>query len=207
MVAAPLTLPPRLAEVADGLLSAGCVRFGDFTLKSGVKSPIYIDLRVLSSRPNLLARVAKTYLPLLGGLEYDRLAALPYAALPIATAISLQSGRPMIYPRKETKDYGTQSVVEGGFRKGEMVVVIDDLVTTGESKLEAIDRLKAVGLKVRDVVVLVDRQGGAAQVLGEAGYRLHAVFTLTELIKHWEGTGKINAVRAEAIRRFIGIGR
>ncbi|GAG52549.1 unnamed protein product, partial [marine sediment metagenome] len=83
-------LSPSLAALADDLLEAGCVRFGEFTLKSGLKSPIYIDLRILTSRPDLLAHVAAAYIPLLKGLKYDRLAALPYAALPIATAISLQ---------------------------------------------------------------------------------------------------------------------
>jgi uridine monophosphate synthetase len=204
-IAVHLILSPLLAELADELLSIGCVRFGEFTLKSGVTSPIYIDLRILSSKPGLLSRVAKTYLPLLDDLEYDRLAALPYAALPITTAISLQSGRPMVYPRKEIKDYGTQATVEGGFREGETVVVIDDLVTTGGSKLEAISRLEAVGLNVRDIVVLIDRQGGAPQTLSEAGYQLHAVYTLTDLVKHWEEMGGINKEQADAVRRLIGI--
>ena len=80
------------AALADGLLEAGCVKFGQFTLKSGLQSPIYIDLRQLAGYPNLLALVAQAYLPILRNLAFDRLAALPYAALPIATAISLRSG-------------------------------------------------------------------------------------------------------------------
>ncbi len=85
-----MTLPPeQFARLAEGLLQAGCVRFGAFTLKSGLKSPIYIDLRRLISYPALLQEVAQAYLPLLTPLAFDRLVALPYAAIPIATAISL----------------------------------------------------------------------------------------------------------------------
>lgn len=199
-------LPSNLSVLADALLEAGCVRFGQFTLKSGVKSPIYIDLRLLASQPSLLTRVASTYLPVLKGLRYDRLAALPYAALPIATAISLQTGRPMIYPRKEIKDYGTGSAVEGGFERGERVVLIDDLATTGGSKFEAIERLEAAGLEVHDVVVLIDRQGGATQSLTEAGYQLHAVYTLMQLIEHWVGAGKVSQQQADEVKKLIGIG-
>ena len=195
-----------LSLLADALLEAGCVRFGEFTLKSGAKSPIYIDLRLLASKPNLLKRIASAYLPILKGLRYDRLAGLPYAALPIATAISLQIGRPMVYPRKEVKDYGTGSSVEGGFKRGEKVVLIDDLVTTGGSKFEAIDRLEAAGLKVHDVVVLIDRQGGAAQDLADAGYNLHSVYTLMELIEHWTGAGKVSQQQADEVRDFLEIG-
>ena len=195
-----------LAGLADDILEAGCVRFGEFTLKSGMKSPIYIDLRILTSRPELLARVATAYIPVLKGLKYDRLAALPYAALPIATAISLQTAQPMVYPRKEVKDYGTQAVVEGGFKQGETVVLIDDLATTGGSKFEAAECLKKVGLEVRDVVVLIDRMGGASHALADAGYNLHAVFTLAELMDHWEGTRKIHGEQARAVREFLGIG-
>ncbi len=199
-------LSSHLTALADALLEAGCVRFGQFTLKSGVRSPIYIDLRLLTSQPKLLARVASAYLPILKGLHYDRLAALPYAALPIATAISLQSGRPMVYPRKEIKEYGTGSTVEGGFERGEKVVLIDDLATTGGSKFEAIERLKAAGLEVHDVVVLIDRQGGAVKDLAEAGYRLHAVFTLSQLIEHWAGEGKLSQQQADEVLNFLGIG-
>jgi uridine monophosphate synthetase len=153
-------MKPSLATLADGLLEAGCVKFGDFTLKSGLKSPIYIDLRLIISHPKLLAQVAQAYLPLIRNLSFDRIAALPYAAIPIATAISLAGSYPMIYPRKEAKAYGTKAEIEGEYHPGETALVIDDLATTGGSKFEAIEKLTGAGLVVKDVVVLIDRQSG-----------------------------------------------
>lgn len=190
-------------QLADALLEAGCVRFGQFTLKSGKVSPIYVDLRQLVSRPALLAQVGRAYLTLLEGLSFDRLAALPYAALPIATAVGLQSGWPMIYPRKEVKTYGTRAEIEGEFKPGETVAVIDDLATTGASKFEAIEKLTSAGLTVHDVVVLIDRQSGAAEALAEAGLRLHAVFTLTELLNHWHRTGRIGQTEVQNVLEFL----
>jgi uridine monophosphate synthetase len=191
------------AALADGLLSAGCVRFGRFTLKSGLESPIYLDLRNLVGQPELLARAADALADLLRGLSFERLAGVPYAGLPIATAVGLRGGWPVIYPRKEVKDYGTRSPVEGPYEAGERAVVLDDLATTGGSKFEAIDRLKQQGLSVEHVVVLVDRQSGAAEGLAEVGCRLHAVFTLTALLDHWERTGRVPAERIAEVRAFL----
>ena len=143
--------------LADSLLETDCIKFGEFKLKSGLISPIYIDLRRIISQPKLLEQVGAAYLPILRKLHFERLAGLPYAAIPIATAISLTSGYPMIYPRKEAKQYGTKAEIEGEYHAGETVVVIDDLATTGDSKFEAIEKLTAAGLTVRDIVVLVDR--------------------------------------------------
>ncbi len=111
----------------------------------------------------------------------------------------------MVYPRKEIKGYGTGTSVEGGFEHGERVVLIDDLVTTGGSKFEAIERLEAAGLEVNDVVVLIDRQGGATQDLTQAGYQLHSVFTLSQLIEHWASAGKVSQQQADEVKRFIGV--
>jgi uridine monophosphate synthetase len=202
----PSSLPPipyPLPSLADGLLASGCVKFGQFTLKSGLQSPIYIDLRRLIAESRLLAQAAAAYLPVLRSLPFDRLAGLPYAAIPIATAISLQGGWPMIYPRREAKAYGTKADIEGAFQPGERVVVIDDLATTGGSKFEAIDKLTAAGLQVSDVVVLIDRQSGAAEALAQAGYRLHAVFTLTSLLDHWQQAGQITPDQLTAVHDFL----
>jgi uridine monophosphate synthetase len=193
----------KLSALADGLLEAGCIKFGDFTLKSGLKSPIYIDLRQIISHPKLLAEVAQAYLPILSNLQFSRIAGLPYAAIPIATAISLAGNYPMIYPRKEVKTYGTKAEIEGEYHAGETVVVIDDLATTGGSKFEAIEKLTGVGLVVRDVVVLVDRQSGAKESLEQADYSMHAVLTITQLLEHWEKTGKVETDKIEETRAFL----
>jgi uridine monophosphate synthetase len=197
------TLDAQLASLADDLLSAGCIKFGEFTLKSGLKSPIYIDLRQIISHPKLLTEVAQAYLPLLSNLQFSRIAGLPYAAIPIATAISLVGNYPMIYPRKETKAYGTKAEIEGEYHAGETVVVIDDLATTGGSKFEAVEKLTGVGLVVKDVVVLVDRQSGAKESLEQAGYSMYAVLTISQLLDYWEENGKVEKDKIKATRNFL----
>lgn len=193
----------HLSKLADELLEAGCIKFGEFTLKSGLISPIYIDLRRIISYPSLLQKIGEAYLPLLKNLKFTRLAGLPYAAIPIATAVSLQGNYPMIYPRKEVKAYGTKAEIEGEFHEGETALVIDDLATTGGSKFEAIDKLTAAGLKVTDVVVLVDRESGAKESLEQAGFHLHAVLTITQLLDHWEKSGKIEKSKIDETRKFL----
>lgn len=196
-------LTPSQQSLADGLLSASCIKFGEFTLKSGLTSPIYIDLRRIITHPKLLADIAQAYLPILSILQFSRIAGLPYAAIPIATAISLAGNYPMIYPRKEAKSYGTKAEIEGEYHAGETVVVIDDLATTGGSKFEAIEKLTGAGLVVKDVVVLIDRQSGAKESLAQAGYSMHAVLTIGQMLDYWDETGKVEKDKIEATRKFL----
>jgi uridine monophosphate synthetase len=190
-------------SLAVRLLSAGCIKFGEFTLKSGLKSPIYIDLRQIITYPKLLEQIGAAYLPLLKVLKFDRIAGLPYAAIPIATAISLAGNYPMIYPRKEVKTYGTKAEIEGEYHAGETIAVIDDLATTGGSKFEAIEKLTGVGLVVKDVVVLVDRQSGAKESLAQAGYSMHAVLTIAQMLDYWEENGKVEKDKIGETRKFL----
>jgi uridine monophosphate synthetase len=196
-------LNTQLTSLADALLDVGCIKFGVFTLKSGLKSPIYLDLRQIITYPKLLADIAQAYLPILSNLQFARIAGLPYAAIPIATAISLAGNYPMIYPRKEVKTYGTKAEIEGEYHAGETVVVIDDLATTGGSKFEAIEKLTGAGLIVKDVVVLVDRQSGAKESLEQAGYSMHAVLTISQLLDYWEMTGRVENDKIEKTRLFL----
>jgi uridine monophosphate synthetase len=192
-----------LKILAIDLLKSGCVEFGEFKLKSGLHSPIYIDLRRLVGYPELLKRVAESYIRIMEGINFDRLAALPYAGLPIATAISLQGDYPLVYPRKETKSHGTQAEIEGIYSVSERVVLIDDLATTGGSKFEAIKKLQAASLIVKDVVVLIDRQSGAAEDLEKSGYRMHAIFTLTQLLDYWSTAKLISKDQIDSVQDFI----
>lgn len=197
------TAMSAVEALALDLHAAGCVRLGAFKLHSGEVSPIYVDLRLLVSSPSLLQRVAREFASVLRGLEYDCLAAIPYAALPIGTAVSLEVGRPLVYPRKEAKSYGTRRSIEGQFSAGERAVVLDDVITTGDSKVEAIAPLLEAGLQVRDVVVLVDREQGGAQRLAELGYRLHSVLRLSTVLDALLRHGRIAADEHARVQQWL----
>ncbi len=185
------------------LFDADVVMFGSFKLKSGKISPIYINLRVLISYPSLLKRVAKEYLKLMEGLTFKRLAAIPYAAIPITGAISLLGNIPWIYLRKEVKKYGTKKRIEGEYKKGEIVILVDDLITTGLSKVESIRILESEGLKVKDVVVLIDRDEGGKEDLKKHGYRLHPVFILRDILNTLYSFKKIDDEKLKEVNKYL----
>jgi uridine monophosphate synthetase len=171
-----------ISQLPNQLFDAGCVKFGVFTLKSGLTSPIYIDLRLLVSHPTLLREVARDMAVRARKLSFDRIAAIPYAGLPIGTALAMEMDRPMIYPRREVKEHGLRRAIEGEFEPGETALVVDDLITRGTSKVEAIEPLEEAGLVVQDVLVLIDREQGGVEDLAERGYRLHAVLRLSDIL-------------------------
>jgi uridine monophosphate synthetase len=198
------------AALTLALADIGAIQFGTFTLASGKTSPVYIDLRLLASHPEALRQVAYACADLIRrdvGIPPPpsvlRLAAIPYAALPIGTAVALETGLPLIYPRKEVKAHGTARAVEGAFQPGERALVLDDLITTGGSKFAAIGPLEAAGLLVRDVVVLIDREQGGGEELAEAGYRLHAVLRLSEMLDLLLEAGRISASQRDQVVAFL----
>jgi uridine monophosphate synthetase len=175
----------QLAKIRllERLIDHGCLQFGQFRLKSGQISSYYMDLRKIISSPALLARVADAYRTLLKGISFDRIAAVPLAALPIATAVSLKMGVPFVYPRLVIKEHGTGNAIEGDFKPEDRMVLLDDVISTARSKLEAIEVLKREGLRITDIVVLVDRESGGCEELERHGVRCHAYARLSELLE------------------------
>jgi len=179
-------------KLANKLFDIGAIKFGDFTFKSGIRSNNYIDMRVAISYPDVLQELAMCLNAIQQECGADLLCAVPYAAVPVTTILSMISAIPMLMARKEAKDHGTKNMIEGVYTSGQECLIIEDVMTTGASILETIATVEAAGLKVKDVAVLVNRQQGGVENITNNGYRVHAVFTLEELLSLLKKSNRIS---------------
>ena len=180
------------------------IKFGKFTLKIGIESPFYVDLRPLASDPKILKKLAEHLLEILPkDTKLDLICGVPYAALPMATVMSLLSGIPLIMKRKEAKGYGTKKLIEGIYKQGQSCLLVEDVITSGKSLLETIAEVEKEGLKVSDIVVVLDRQQGGKELLEQKGYRVHTLFTITEVMKILHEAGEIDNEQVAKIHDFL----
>ncbi len=193
---------PRAALVKE-LYATGCIKFGSFILASGKQSPIYIDLRRVVSFPGLFEMVVKAYVNLFKELKFDHVAGVPYAALPTGAVVAWKLGRSFIYPRKEAKQHGTGNLIEGVFQSGQTTVVLEDVITSGGSIVTSVDVLRDAGLKVKDVLVLVDREQGGGSKIAAAGLNLHAVMTISEILRILKKCELIDAQTFQSVSGYI----
>lgn len=208
----PRQAPDIPAAVREGLLDAiletGCFRTGSFVLKSGVTSPFYIDLRRLQSSPKALRAAAEAYHALLAraldaGRTCDRLAAVPVAAISLTTALALRTELPLIYPRLPAKPHGSGNRIEGEWESGETAVLIDDLITTGKSKLEAVAVLREEGLVADTLLVLIERGAQGRRDMVAAGVELHAAASINELVDRGVERGLVSSEDASRVQGFL----
>ena len=192
-----------MTDLYRSIFEAGCIKFGEFKLKSGIMSPVYVDFRGLISQPKLLKEIGQVLADRAKQMGYNRIAGIPYAGLPIGVAASLAGDIPMIYPRKEVKEHGTAKRIEGEYEPGDKVLVIDDIITDGASKIEAIEPLKGAGLVVTDVLVILDREQGGGRILAKAGCTLHSLGKLSEVLDALVSSGKVAPETRAGVADFI----
>ena len=181
----------------------GIIKFGRFTLKSGIESPFYVDLRPLASDPKILKLLANYLLDMLPLDNFDLICGVPYAALPMATAMSLESYLPLIIKRKEAKQYGTKKILEGIYKPGQNCLLVEDVITSGASLLETIPEIENEGITVSDIVVVLDRQQGGREMLEKKGFRVHSLFTISDVCTILKDEGHLTDDEVERINDFL----
>ncbi len=206
-----MSIVPPLSQtgnlwLADTLFKLGAIEFGDFTLgKTAVHSPVHVNLRLLISKPAALQRAARVIRDEVNTRQrmlnpqvapFQLVAGVPFGGLHLATAYSLVAKVPLIYLRPQRSSVR----IEGLHERDQAVLVVDDLITGGHSILDTAQRLAKAGLRVKDAVVLVDRQQGGRQLLRQHGINLVSVLTLEVVLNYLMSSGKITE---ESYRRSL----
>jgi uridine monophosphate synthetase len=161
------------------LYTKNCIKFGDFTLKNGTKSTIYIDLKNIISHPYLTNTITNILYNKIKCLKFDRICGVPYGAIPIASLIAFNHNIPLLLIRKETKTYGLKKLIEGEYNAGDEIILVEDTITTGSSILKFIEILNRCKIKVLKIVVICDRREDPTALLD--GYKIDTIITFKEI--------------------------
>lgn len=194
-------------EFATFLHQKGIIKFGDFTLASGKKSSYYVDLRLVPSYPHQFRAMIK-YLQnniaeSVGLNSFDSLVSVPTGGLVIASALAIETVKPLIYVRSKPKDYGTSKSIEGQIHEGMKVVMIDDVATTGDSVVNAIKSLKEANITIEDAYVIVNRMEGADEALKELGVKLHSITNIIQITQALHEQKLVDSDTLEKVRKQI----
>lgn len=167
-------------DLIDALREAEAVKFGEFELSHGGTSEYYVDKYLFETDPRCLEAIADAFAEQLD--EDDKLGGVALGGVPLAAATSVAAGVPYVIARKQRKEYGTANLVEGRLEEGEEVIVVEDIVTTGTSLVDAVEALRDAGATVERALVVVDRQEGGRENVEEAGVEMEALVTADELL-------------------------
>lgn len=173
-----------MKDLKTALEDCGALQFGEFTLASGAKSSYYIDIKKASTKPEVLKIIAGSMCSKMRelGLEPDRVAGVVLGSIPLATALSLETGLPLLMVRKERKDHGTGKLIEGDYEKGDHVLMVEDVVTTAGSLKNAVEAVRREGLNVDMAFSVIDREGGGKENLAEIGVELFSLVRGSDLL-------------------------
>jgi orotate phosphoribosyltransferase len=195
-------------RLAEALFLSGCVKFGEYRIKSGALSPYYIDLARLLSVPKELCIVteiaAEVIKETFGSKRIDKLASIELKGALLLPSIACRVPLPCIVVRKEQKGYGVTGRIAGGeVVKGENILFFDDVISEGLSKLEGIKPLEQLGAKIEHLMVVIDREQGGKENLEKLGYKVHALAQISDLVNALAKSRKISNEQAEAVFSYI----
>ncbi len=196
-------------EFATFLYQNDAIKFGNFKLSSGKDSPYYIDLRIVPSFPHQFRKMIKALQSLIsekiGFDNFDCIASVPTSGLVIASALSIETLKPLIYIRQKPKDYGTENVIEGKIAEGSRILLIDDVGTTGLSMLTAVKALRASKMVVTDAFTIINRFEGARELLASENVRLYEITDIIALSAILHKANLLDDEIFERIKKQIGL--
>ncbi len=195
-------------KVANALYESGCIKFGSFKIKSGAISPYYIDMARLLSKPKELCTIAEVATQKISNITatdpLTKLASIELKGALIVPSIACKTDMPCVIVRKEAKGYGVTGRIAGAdVAEGDKILFVDDVVSEGLSKIEGIKPLKELGAEVKHILVIVNREQGGKENLEKAGYTVHALAKVSEVVASLQNQGKISADQAKTVLDYI----
>ena len=194
-------------EFAIFLYEKGIIKFGEFTLASGKPSSYYVDLRLVPSYPQefrkMIKHLEEKIAEEINFENFESIVSVPTGGLVIASALSIEIVKPLIYVRSKPKNYGTSKSVEGKIHDNMKAIMIDDVATTGGSVVGALKSLKEVNVEVTDAYVIVNRMEGADKALEEQGVRMHSVLNILEVTEILYQQNLVDKTTVEKVQKQI----